>query len=52
MIASEAMVSVITWKKTFKYSRAAMASGEKESLPEILLRNGELYECSPIISRC
>ncbi|KAI0794759.1 hypothetical protein C8Q74DRAFT_1215965 [Fomes fomentarius] len=49
MIASEAIVSVITWKKTYKYSRTAMLVGEKESLPEILLRNGvELHESSGI----
>ncbi|KAI0794753.1 hypothetical protein C8Q74DRAFT_1250420 [Fomes fomentarius] len=40
-IASEAIVSIITWKKTYKYSRAAIVVGKKESLPEILLRNGE-----------
>ncbi|KAI0753695.1 hypothetical protein C8Q74DRAFT_1222254 [Fomes fomentarius] len=40
MIASEAIVSAITWKKkTYKYIKLAMIVGERESLPEILLRN-------------
>ncbi len=52
MIASEAIVSAITWKKTYKYSRPAMIDGENESLPEILLRNGELYSCLGRIFGC
>ncbi|KAI0794755.1 hypothetical protein C8Q74DRAFT_1436587 [Fomes fomentarius] len=42
MIASEAIVCIITWKTTYKCSRAAsaMVVGECVSLPEILLRNG------------
>ncbi|KAI0794751.1 hypothetical protein C8Q74DRAFT_1250410 [Fomes fomentarius] len=42
LITSEAIVTVITWMRTYKYSQLVSIIERKESLPDVLLRNGDV----------